>query len=264
MPAKKASTNNKKNLSILLIVLAIVVAGALGYYFAFIHQEEVKVCLENEDCKGTCSCGCIHVDDSCPTDIGQNCFYQPDCECQEGACQEKITAHSVPDCQLDIDCYGTCTCGCLHISETCPTDVDVLCESVPDCQCEDSSCIEKILGSNSNKNGNANSNQAIEEPVQPEPETVETNNQSNFSQTGNITGDATTGFTLVYEEPGAPALTAQLHFDYPDYISSCTIDGVPMTCQEAIDQDLLLAGDLVTVTGTEVSDGEVAVTMLDK
>ncbi|MBU1148913.1 hypothetical protein KKI23_02365 [Patescibacteria group bacterium] len=254
MPIKKAPTNNKnKNLLILLIVLAIVIAGTLGYYFAFIYQGETKICLEDEDCRGTCSCGCIHVDETCPSDRGQNCFYQPDCECQEGTCQEKITANSVPDCQLDNDCYGTCTCGCLHINETCPTDADVLCESVPDCQCEDGNC-EEITEDNIVLNVNANTNQA-------DAETVTTTTE--FTETGNLTGEATSGFSLLYEEPGNPALTVSLNFDYPSYTSSCTIDGVPMTCQQAMDQDLLTAGDLVTVTGTEVDTGEIAVTMLD-
>ncbi|MFH1597453.1 MAG: hypothetical protein ABIB97_00075 [Patescibacteria group bacterium] len=106
---------------------------------------------------------------------------------------------------------------------------------------------------------NVNTNQAVEEI-----EEAETSDGTDFTETGNLTGDSITSFTLVYEEPGNPALTALLNFDYPGYTSSCTIDGVPMTCQEAIDQEFLVAGDLVTVTGTDVGDGEVVVTMLDK
>ena len=165
-------------------------------------------------------------------------------------------------CQVNDDCIGTCTCGCIHINATCPTEgIDEVCESVPDCQCEDGACLEESLA---DANLNTNTNQALEEPVQPEPVIVETVYESNFSETGNLTGDTTTGFTLVYEEAGAPALTALLRFDYPNYASECTIEGIPMTCLDAMDQDLLMAGDLVTITGTEEAAGEIAVTMLDK
>ncbi len=162
-------------------------------------------------------------------------------------------------CQLDDDCIGTCTCGCIHISATCPTDAEqeAPCLEVPLCKCEDGSCLEKSLEENVNQN--INTNQAAEEE-----EETEAADGTAFTKTGNLTGDTASGFTLVYEESGAPALTAILNFDYPGYTSSCTVDGVPMTCLEAIDQELIIVGDLVTVTGTEVSDGEVAVTMLDK
>jgi len=168
------------------------------------------------------------------------------------------TEQTEETCQKDDDCTGTCSCGCIHISTTCPTDNDVLCESVPECECQEGICQEITLAEN------ANTNQEIEEPVQPEPETVETVYQSDFSQTGNLTGDSLSGYTLVYEKPGAPALTADLLFDYETISSQCTIDGIPMDCQDALSQDLLIAGDLVTITGSEITSGVVAIIILDK
>lgn len=170
------------------------------------------------------------------------------------------TGQVVHTCQGDGECTGTCTCGCQHVLGTCPTDLDVDCITVPECQCQNGACQEKLdaLNSNLNQNNNTNTNQT---EIDNEEVTVA---GSDFTETGNLTGEAITGFTLLYEEPGAPALTAVLFFDYPGYASSCTVDGIPMTCQEAMDQDLLVTGDLVTITGTEVIAGEIAVIMLDK
>jgi len=158
-------------------------------------------------------------------------------------------------CQEDDDCTGTCTCGCQHVLGTCPTDSDACHHIIPPCQCQNGACQEKLeaLNSNLNQNINSNTNQTAVE--------AETVTATEFTQTGNVTGNSESGFTLVYENVGAPALSVELNFSAS---SSCTIDGIPMTCSGAMDQDLIYTGDLVTVTGTEEIPGEVTVTMLDK
>lgn len=86
---------------------------------------------------------------------------------------------------------------------------------------------------------------------------------NNFTQTG-ILSEQTTGFNLVWETPGNPTNFVTLQFDYQNTVSQCTVDGAALTCQMALDENLLLAGDQVTITGYKITADAVAVTMLDK
>lgn len=80
------------------------------------------------------------------------------------------------------------------------------------------------------------------------------NPQINFNETGNLTG-GDPDWTLVYEKPGAPALTAKLAIS-PE--SQCVLNGYGMPCGNA----RWNAGDRATVSGFSDS-GIVAVSELD-
>ena len=93
---------------------------------------------------------------------------------------------------------------------------------------------------------------------------------ANFIMEGNLINSPETGeFALLYEEPGKPALSAILLFDYQDTISQCIAAGQTMPCRQALDNDLFKIGDRVAIEGLETRkisqvEKEIAVIKLTK
>lgn len=71
----------------------------------------------------------------------------------------------------------------------------------------------------------------------------------NFVRTGNLVGSRESGWGIVYEEPGKPALTASLRFGEE---SRCTMpDGNSISCLAFNTDRPWEAGARATITGTE-------------
>jgi hypothetical protein len=92
-------------------------------------------------------------------------------------------------------------------------------------------------------------------PVAPRIEMPPAGLQVDFSETGNLMGDKDQ-WTLVYEKPGAPALTALLAISGE---TGCLVNGVSLPCAEAKWNQ----GDRATVQGVKVSGGLVSVAKLE-
>ncbi|MFA5188040.1 MAG: hypothetical protein WC460_01615 [Patescibacteria group bacterium] len=102
---------------------------------------------------------------------------------------------------------------------------------------------------------NVNLNQNINQPVQ---------NEFNFFATGNMVknnpGLKPDTWYLVYEEPGAPALTMELKFDQN---SKCNVENTQVLCASINSADFFQQGEQVTVKGTK-SDSLVLVAEVTK
>jgi len=102
----------------------------------------------------------------------------------------------------------------------------------------------------------------IGEPEESEQPTPEPELEVNFSEAGNIlnwdsrTESYTDEWTLLYEKPGAPALSVELNFNED---SVCDLG----TGDEPCDQGQLNNGDRANIEGHR-TDGEVAVIRLEK
>ncbi len=66
-------------------------------------DQAMDTCQHDDECVGTCTCGCIHINASCPEDWMVNCVAVPDCFCQEGKCQELSGDTLVIDKNWTID-----------------------------------------------------------------------------------------------------------------------------------------------------------------
>jgi len=86
------------------IIIAVIFLAMVIVFFYFIRDEVIETnsnlnentnteqatetCREDIDCKSTCPCGCIHIDENCPDEGKVACGMIPECFCQEGECQE--------------------------------------------------------------------------------------------------------------------------------------------------------------------------------
>lgn len=92
----------KKNITFVIILLIILVTGCVK------NSTKLDItCNIDDDCKGTCSCGCINKDENCPGDEIKACEWTYNCVCKNGICSKIDAPKNIDDyCKTNDDCIN--------------------------------------------------------------------------------------------------------------------------------------------------------------